>query len=80
MKEIEYLTKEAESYGITLDQLMDIWRERDMLQEKYREQKRTLADQEGEIQELLTLIKQMSVKANTQEVRHLAFACRVVSR
>lgn len=76
MKEIECLSKEAESRGIALEQVRSVWREWDTLQEQCHEQSRTLADQEDEMRQLLTLIKQMSVKANAQEVRHLARACR----
>ncbi|XP_050451738.1 myosin-11-like [Cataglyphis hispanica] len=68
MKEMEHLSKEAESCGIALEQVKNVWRERDMLQKQYREQSCTLADREDEIKRLLTLIKQMSVEADTREV------------
>lgn len=69
---MEYLSKEAESCGIALEQVKNVWRERDILQKQYHEQSCTLADREDEIKRLLTLIKQMSVAADTREVRHLA--------
>jgi len=69
---MEHLSREAESCGIALEQMKNVWRERDMLQKQYREQSCTLADREDEIKRLLTLIKQMSVTADTREVRHLA--------
>lgn len=72
MKEMEHLSKEAESCGIALEQVKNVWRERDILQKQYHEQSCTLADREDEIKRLLTLIKQMSVAADTREVRHLA--------
>nr|XP_012232770.1 PREDICTED: polyamine-modulated factor 1-binding protein 1-like [Linepithema humile] len=72
VKEIEYLSKEAESCGIALEQVKNVWRERDRLQKQYHEQSCTLADREDEIKQLLTLIKQMSVTADTREVRYLA--------
>lgn len=72
MKEMEHLSKEAESCGIALEQVKNVWRERDILQKQYCEQSCTLADREDEIKRLLTLIKQMSVAADTREVRHLA--------
>lgn len=68
---MEHLSREAESCGIALEQMKNVWRERDMLQKQYREQSCTLADREDEIKRLLTLIKQMSVTADTREVRHL---------
>ncbi|XP_032666498.1 uncharacterized protein LOC116841996 [Odontomachus brunneus] len=67
VKEIECLSKEAESRGIALEQVKCVWRERDMLQEQCREQIRTLADREDEMRQMLTLIKQMSVKDNARE-------------
>ncbi|GAB1868605.1 hypothetical protein CAJAP_09684 [Camponotus japonicus] len=72
VKEMEHLSKEAESCGIALEQVKNVWRERDILQKQYHEQSCTLADREDEIKRLLTLIKQMSVAADTREVRHLA--------
>jgi len=69
---MEHLSREAESCGIALEQMKNVWRERDMLQKQYHEQSCTLADREDEIKRLLTLIKQMSVTADTREVRHLA--------
>lgn len=69
---MEHLSREAESCGIALEQMKNVRRERDMLQKQYREQSCTLADREDEIKRLLTLIKQMSVTADTREVRHLA--------
>ncbi|XP_070162417.1 putative leucine-rich repeat-containing protein DDB_G0290503 [Polyergus mexicanus] len=68
MKEMEHLSKEAESCGIALEQVKNVWWERDMLQKQYHEQSCTLADREDEIKRLLTLIKQMSVAADTREV------------
>ncbi|KYN02680.1 hypothetical protein ALC62_06480 [Cyphomyrmex costatus] len=68
VKEMEHLSREAESCGIALEQMKNVWRERDMLQKQYREQSCTLADREDEIKRLLTLIKQMSVTADTREV------------
>lgn len=79
MKEIEYLSKEAESRGIALEQIGNVWREWDILQKQCHDQSRTLNDREDEIQELLTLIKQMSVTADTREVRHLADALRFIN-
>jgi len=78
VKKIEYLSKEAESCGFALERVKDVWRERDMLQKQYHEQSCTLADREDEIKRLLTLIKQMSVTADTREVRYLTL--RVASR
>lgn len=69
---MEHLSKEAESCGIALEQVKNVWRERDILQKQYHEQSCTLADREDEIKRLLTLIKQMSIDADTREVRHLA--------
>lgn len=69
---MEHLSREAESCGIALEQMKNVWWERDTLQKQYREQSCTLADREDEIKRLLTLIKQMSVTADTREVRHLA--------
>lgn len=69
---MERLSREAESCGIALEQMKNVRRERDMLQKQYREQSCTLVDREDEIKRLLTLIKQMSVTADTREVRHLA--------
>ncbi|XP_039313029.1 sporulation-specific protein 15 [Solenopsis invicta] len=68
VKEMEHLSREAESCGIALEQMKNVWRERDMLQKQYREQSCTLADREDEIKRLLTLIKQMSVTADTREI------------
>ncbi|EGI64384.1 hypothetical protein G5I_07189 [Acromyrmex echinatior] len=68
VKEMEHLSREAESCGIALEQMKNVWRERDMLQKQYHEQSCTLADREDEIKRLLTLIKQMSVTADTREV------------
>ncbi|XP_036149734.1 early endosome antigen 1-like [Monomorium pharaonis] len=68
VKEIEHLAREAESCGIALEQMKNVWWERDMLQKQYREQSCTLADREDEIKRLLTLIKQMSATADTREV------------
>ncbi|XP_011883541.1 PREDICTED: sporulation-specific protein 15-like [Vollenhovia emeryi] len=68
VKEMEHLSREAESCGIALEQMKNVWRERDMLQKQYHEQSCTLADTEDEIKRLLTLIKQMSVTADTREI------------
>ncbi|XP_012056221.1 PREDICTED: paramyosin-like [Atta cephalotes] len=68
VKEMEHLSREAESCGIALEQMKNVWRERDMLQKQYHEQSCTLADREDEIKRLLTLIKQMSVTADTREI------------
>lgn len=69
---MEHLSREAESCGIALEQMKNVWRERDMLQKQYREQSCTLADREDEIKQLSMLIEQMSATADTREVRHLA--------
>lgn len=66
---MEYLSKEAESCGIALEQVKNERRERNILQKQYHEQSCTLADREDEIKRLLTLIKQMSVAADAREVR-----------
>lgn len=69
---MEHLSREADSCGTALEQMKNVQQERDMLQKQYHEQSCTLADREDEIKRLLTLIKQMSVTADTREVRHLA--------
>lgn len=71
------MSKEAASCGIALEQVKNVWRERDMLQKQYHEQSCTLADREDEIKQLVAHIKQMSVTANTREVRYLALRHRV---
>lgn len=68
---MEHLSREAESCGVALEQVKNVWRERDMLQKQCREQSCTLVDREDEIKRLLTLIKQMSVTADNREVRYL---------
>ncbi|XP_071575098.1 uncharacterized protein [Temnothorax nylanderi] len=65
VREMEHLSREAESCGIALEQMKNVWRERDTLQKQYHEQSCTLADREDEIKRLLTLIKQMSVTSDT---------------
>ncbi|XP_025156459.1 myosin-14-like [Harpegnathos saltator] len=68
VEEIECLSKEAESRGVALEQVRSVWRQLDLLQEHCREQSCTLADREDEIQQLLMLIKQMSVSSDSREV------------
>ncbi|XP_011695060.1 PREDICTED: early endosome antigen 1-like [Wasmannia auropunctata] len=68
VKEMEHLSREAESCGIALEQMKNVWWERDMLQKQYRELSCTLADKEDEIKQLSTLIKQKSAAADTREV------------
>ncbi|XP_070522437.1 LOW QUALITY PROTEIN: uncharacterized protein [Cardiocondyla obscurior] len=72
VREMDRLSREAESCGDALKQMKNVCLERDMLQKQNYEQSCTLAERENEIKQLLTLIKQTSDKADTREVRHLA--------
>ncbi|XP_043504929.1 uncharacterized protein LOC122525953 [Polistes fuscatus] len=69
VKEMEHLSKEAENYRLTLDELKKALREKDELQKQNLEQKCILGDQEDEIKRLLILIQQMSSTHNDQQNR-----------
>ncbi|KAL0134829.1 hypothetical protein PUN28_001542 [Cardiocondyla obscurior] len=67
VREMDRLSREAESCGDALKQMKNVCLERDMLQKQNYEQSCTLAERENEIKQLLTLIKQTSDKADTRE-------------
>ncbi|KAG7203404.1 hypothetical protein KM043_013472 [Ampulex compressa] len=69
IKEMEHLAKEAESCSMALEQLRNTVREKDELEKQNREQSCIMANQEDEIDRLLTLIKQTSHSYNDHQVK-----------
>ncbi|KOC69704.1 hypothetical protein WH47_07891 [Habropoda laboriosa] len=66
LQKMEQLAKNAESYSMVLEQLKSVLQEKDELKKQNYEQSCVLADQEEELNQLLKLIKGMSVTYHEQ--------------
>lgn len=63
---MQQIAKKAESCNLALEQLKNVLQEQDELKKQNYEQSCMLADQEDEINRLLTLIEQTSVTYEEQ--------------
>ncbi|CAK9825333.1 hypothetical protein ANTRET_LOCUS3368 [Anthophora retusa] len=66
LQEMEQLVEKAESYSMALEQLKDVLQEKDELKKQNYEQSCIIADQEKELNQLLKLIKEISVTYHEQ--------------
>ncbi|XP_068984164.1 putative leucine-rich repeat-containing protein DDB_G0290503 isoform X3 [Bombus flavifrons] len=66
IQEMEQLVEKAEKYNITLDQLKNVLEERDELKKQNYEQNCILTNQEEKLNQLLKVIKELSIPYNEQ--------------
>ncbi|XP_033364256.1 spindle pole body component 110-like [Bombus vosnesenskii] len=66
IQEMEQLVEKAEKYNITLDQLKNVLEERDELKKQNYEQDCILTNQEEKLNQLLKVIKELSIPYNEQ--------------